>query len=161
MFHPTKCRDSRKYWGSLFPNIEHNSLIWFSLCSFVKNNLYWITGSLNFYLGKTFYSVIVARGSLRGARALPIFWSNEKKWVCNKRTIKVCVSCFWQCPGTFGPMCAPHLTVSLILCSSRIVMMYQVVCKYPTCTSLTCKFQVNLQTTWCEVWFFYSSLCIR
>ena len=68
MFHPTKCRDSRKYWGSLFPNIEHNSLIWFSLCSFVKNNLYWITGSLNFYLGKTFYSVIVARGSLREAR---------------------------------------------------------------------------------------------
>ena len=102
MFHPTKCRDSRKYWGSLFPNIEHNSLIWFSLCSFVKNNLYWITGSLNFYLGKTFYSVIVARGSLRGARALLIFWSNEKKWVCNKRTFKVCVSCFWRCPGIFG-----------------------------------------------------------
>ena len=40
-----------------------------------------------------------------------------KKCVCNKRTIKVCVSCSWRCPGTSLPS-ASHLTVSLYLCSS-------------------------------------------
>ena len=40
-----------------------------------------------------------------------------KKCVFNKRTIKVCVSCCWRCPGTSAPS-APHLTVSLYLCSS-------------------------------------------
>ena len=39
------------------------------------------------------------------------------KCVFNKRTIKVCVSCCWRCPGTSAPS-APHLTVSLYLCSS-------------------------------------------
>ena len=38
--------------------------------------------------------------------------------VCyNKGTIKVCISCFGQCPGTSAPSAA-HLTVSFILCSS-------------------------------------------
>ena len=40
-----------------------------------------------------------------------------KKCVFNKRTIKVCVSCCWLCPGTSAPSAA-HLTVSLYLCSS-------------------------------------------
>ena len=40
-----------------------------------------------------------------------------KKCVFNKRTIKVCVSCCWRCPGTSAPSAA-HLTVSLYLCSS-------------------------------------------
>ena len=40
-----------------------------------------------------------------------------QKCVFNKRTIKVCVSSFWQCPGTSVPSEA-HLTVSLYLCSS-------------------------------------------
>ena len=40
-----------------------------------------------------------------------------KKCVFNKRTIKVCVSCCWRCPGTSAPSTA-HLTVSLYLCSS-------------------------------------------
>ena len=39
-----------------------------------------------------------------------------KKCLFNKRTIKVCVSC-WRCPGTSMPSRA-HLTVSLYLCSS-------------------------------------------
>ena len=40
-----------------------------------------------------------------------------EKCLFNKRTIKVFVSCCWRCPGTFAPS-APHLTVSLYLCSS-------------------------------------------
>ena len=39
------------------------------------------------------------------------------KCVFNKRTIKVCVSCCWRCPGTSVPS-TPHLTMSLYLCSS-------------------------------------------
>ena len=39
-----------------------------------------------------------------------------KKCVFNKRTIKVCVSFCWQCPGTSAPS-TPFLTVSLYLCS--------------------------------------------
>ena len=39
------------------------------------------------------------------------------KCVFYKRTIKVCVSCCWLCPGTSAPSAA-HLTVSLYLCSS-------------------------------------------
>ena len=38
---------------------------------------------------------------------------SEVKCVLNKRTIKVCVSCFWWCPGPSAPSGA-HLTVSLI-----------------------------------------------
>ena len=37
-----------------------------------------------------------------------------KKCVFNKHTIKVCVSCFWRCPGTSAPS-ATHLTLSLYL----------------------------------------------
>ena len=40
-----------------------------------------------------------------------------KKCVLNKCTIKVCVSCWWRCPGTFTPSAA-HLTLSLYLCRS-------------------------------------------
>ena len=40
-----------------------------------------------------------------------------KKCVFNKRTIKVCVNCFCQCPGTCAPS-ATHLTLSLYICSS-------------------------------------------
>ena len=40
-----------------------------------------------------------------------------KKCVFNKRTIKVCVSCSWRCPGTSAPSAA-HLRVALYLCSS-------------------------------------------
>ena len=40
-----------------------------------------------------------------------------KKCVFNKRTIKVCVSYCWRCPGTSAPITA-HLTMSLYLCSS-------------------------------------------
>ena len=40
-----------------------------------------------------------------------------KKCVFNKRTIQVCVSCCWQCPGISAHSTA-HLTVSLYLCSS-------------------------------------------
>ena len=40
-----------------------------------------------------------------------------KKCVFKKRTIKVCVSCCWRCPGTSAPSAA-HLTVSLYRCSS-------------------------------------------
>ena len=47
----------------------------------------------------------------------PNFQRNENKFVFNKRTIKACVSCCWQCPGTSLPRAA-HLTVSLYLCSS-------------------------------------------
>ena len=43
---------------------------------------------------------------------------NVKRCVFNKRTIKVCVSCCWWCPGTSAPSEA-HLTVSLYLSSSR------------------------------------------
>ena len=42
----------------------------------------------------------------------------EEKCAFNKHTIKVCVSCSWPCSGTFAPS-APHLTVSLYLCSSE------------------------------------------
>ena len=44
--------------------------------------------------------------------------NNQHKCVFNKRTIKVCISCFWWCPGTYAPSMA-HLTVSLFLCSSE------------------------------------------
>ena len=40
-----------------------------------------------------------------------------KKCVFYKRTIKVCVSCCWRCPGT-SALSAAHLTVSMCLCSS-------------------------------------------
>ena len=39
------------------------------------------------------------------------------KCVFNKRTIKVCISYFWHCPGTSASI-ASHLTMSLFLCSS-------------------------------------------
>ena len=39
------------------------------------------------------------------------------KWVFNKRTIKVCVSCSWQCLGTSAPS-TPNLAVTLNLRSS-------------------------------------------
>ena len=41
-------------------------------------------------------------------------WITVKKCVF-KNPIKVCVSCFWRCPGTSAPSVAPHLTVSLFL----------------------------------------------
>ena len=56
------------------------------------------------------------RGTKR-APGPPNFWNNKNKCVFNKRTIKVCVSC-WRCQGTSAPSAA-HLTVSLYLCSSR------------------------------------------
>ena len=40
-----------------------------------------------------------------------------QKCVFKKRTIKVCVSCCWRCPGTSVPS-AEHMTTSLYLCSS-------------------------------------------
>ena len=40
-----------------------------------------------------------------------------KKCVFSKRTIKVYISCFWQCPGTSAPS-ATHPLVTLYLCSS-------------------------------------------
>ena len=40
-----------------------------------------------------------------------------QKCVFNKGTIKVCVSCFWQCPGT-SALCARYLTLSFFLSSS-------------------------------------------
>ena len=40
-----------------------------------------------------------------------------KKCVFNKRTIKVCVSWCWRCPGTSASSAA-HVSVSLYLCSS-------------------------------------------
>ena len=43
-------------------------------------------------------------------------WNTENKCVFYKRTIKVCVNCSWQCPGTSAPS-ATHLTVSLLPCS--------------------------------------------
>ena len=46
------------------------------------------------------------------------FQSKESKCIFNKPTIKVCLSCSWCFPGTSVPSVA-HLTVSLILCSSR------------------------------------------
>jgi len=52
---------------------------------------------------------------IRGVAKGSNFW----KCVSNKRTIKVCVSCSWQCPGTSASSAA-HLTVSLFLCSSGI-----------------------------------------
>ena len=48
------------------------------------------------------------------------FWQSRidvKKCVFNKRTIKVCVSCCWWCPGTSAPSAA-HLSVSLHLSSN-------------------------------------------
>ena len=42
-----------------------------------------------------------------------------QKCVFNKRTIKVCVSCGWRCPGTSVAPSTAHLKVSLYLCSSR------------------------------------------
>ena len=53
-----------------------------------------------------FYSVDLSPSEIR-----------VNKCVHNKRTIKVCVSCFWRCPGTSMPSVA-HLTVSLSLCRS-------------------------------------------
>ena len=66
------------------------------------------------------------RPGLRQVWSLTQFYSVDfskskikvNKFVFNKRTIKVCVSCCWQCPGTSAPN-APHLMVSLFLCSSR------------------------------------------
>ena len=63
-------------------------------------------------------------GSLQ-VRSLTQFYSVDfsqsgigvSKCVFNKRTIKVCVSCCWRCPGTRAPSTA-HLAVSLYLCSS-------------------------------------------
>ena len=52
-----------------------------------------------------FYSVVFSQSRISG-----------KKCVFNKRTIKVCVRCCWQCPGTFA-INATHLTVSMFLCS--------------------------------------------
>ena len=54
-----------------------------------------------------FYSVDISKSRI-----------GVKKCGFNKLTIKVCVSCCWRCPGTSAPS-APHLTVSLYLCSYR------------------------------------------
>ena len=40
-----------------------------------------------------------------------------KKCVFSKRTIKVCINCFWWCPGISAPSAA-HLMVAFYLCSS-------------------------------------------
>ena len=53
-----------------------------------------------------FYSVDISKSRI-----------GVKKCVINKRTIKVCVSCCWRCPGTSAHS-AEHLMVSLYLCSS-------------------------------------------
>ena len=50
------------------------------------------------------------REVLRGGK----FWNKEKKCVFNKRTVKVCISFSWWCPGTLAPS-AEHLTVSLFV----------------------------------------------
>ena len=44
----------------------------------------------------------------------PNFQSNENDCVFNKRTVKVCVSCSWRCPGNSAPSKA-NLTVSLCI----------------------------------------------
>ena len=56
----------------------------------------------------------------------------KKKCVFYKHTIKVCVSCSLQCPGT-SASCVAHLTVSLYLCSygsnARVEGPWRVPCK--------------------------------
>ena len=52
----------------------------------------------------------------RGGKA-PIYRNNQYNCNSNKNTIKVCVSCSQWCLGTSAPS-APHLMVSLYLCSS-------------------------------------------
>ena len=47
------------------------------------------------------------------------FCKNQIQFLFNNSTVKVCISCsWWRCPGTSAPS-APHLTVSLILCSFK------------------------------------------
>ena len=60
------------------------------------------------------------QGVVKGAKegpGLPNSWNYINKYVFNKRTIKVCVSCSCRCSGTSAPSAA-HLMVSLFLCSS-------------------------------------------
>ena len=59
----------------------------------------------------------LSKGVIQGGWAPPKFWNNKNKCVFSKRTVKVCVSCSWQSPGTFVPSAA-HLMVSLFLCRS-------------------------------------------
>ena len=54
----------------------------------------------------------------KGSRKGGPIWDNENKFGFNKRTVKVCISCSWQCPRTSAPS-APHQTVSLYL---RVVL---------------------------------------
>ena len=54
---------------------------------------------------KQFYSVDFSQSRI-----------DVNKCVFYKHTIKVCVSCSLQCPGT-SASCVAHLTVSLYLCS--------------------------------------------
>ena len=54
-------------------------------------------------------------GGRQGGAHAPNFFITEDKYVSNRHTIKVCISCSWWCTGTSLP-CVPH---PVILVSSR------------------------------------------
>ena len=58
----------------------------------------------------------MCKGGGQGGPSPSSYQSHKQKCVFNKRTIKVCVSCSWRCPGASAPSW-PHLTVSLFLCN--------------------------------------------
>ena len=57
------------------------------------------------------------QGGEEGSGPQIFFWKNKNRCI-NKCSIKVCVSCSWQYPGTSAPS-AKQLTVPLYLCSSK------------------------------------------
>ena len=62
--------------------------------------------------------VLLIRGGPGGPGPTPNFQKDKNWFVFNKRTIKVCISWFWWCPGTSAPS-ASHMTLSSFFCSSR------------------------------------------
>ena len=69
-------------------------------------------------------SVGIEDGLFRQVWSLTQFYSDDfskvqggEKSIFNKRTIKVCISCFDRCPRTSTPSRA-HLKMSLLVCSS-------------------------------------------
>ena len=62
---------------------------------------------------KAHYRCKSTRGSDREEASLlrpPNIWNNENKFVFNKRTIKVCISCSWRNEDVLGPQRLAHHT---------------------------------------------------
>ena len=92
--------------AKLWMRLNFNRTLWYIMCVPLKAECVIKRRILDYW-----ESVALCVVYPRGGQGSPNFQSHKQNCVFNKRTIKVCVSCSWQCPGTSAPS-GPHLTVS-------------------------------------------------